>query len=255
MKTVLALTVAALVAAACGARPARLRVAAAADLQFAMPELVRGFAQSGGGDVDVAYGSSGTFYAQLLNQAPFDLFLSADVEYPRQLEARGLAVPMSAFDYAVGRIVLWVPAASTLDLAGGLSALAAPSVAHVAIANPEHAPYGRAAVAALRTAGVYDAVRGKLVNGDNVGQALQFVQSGAADAGIVALSLAVAPAVKDTGRYAEIPLSAYPRITQGGVILRATRNLESARAFRAYLVGPGRKILERYGFSMPANEG
>src|SRR5439155_15242789 len=131
---------------------------------------------------------------------------------PRQLTARGLTVPLSEFEYAVGRLVLWVPSSSPIDPGQGLGALSAAGVAHVAIANPEHAPYGRAAVAALRSAGVYEAVRGKLVFGENVGQALQFVQSGAADAGLVALSLARAPTVEGQGRFVEIPLGTYPRL-------------------------------------------
>jgi molybdate transport system substrate-binding protein len=234
-------------------RSTRVRVAAAADLRFALDEAARRF--ESGHDVEVrsSYGSSGTFYAQLLNQAPFDLFLSADIDYPRQLAARGLTLPDSEFTYAVGRLVLWVPAASRLDVAGrGLAAVADPSVAHIAIANPEHAPYGRAAVAAMQTAGVYDAARSKLVYGDNVQQALQYAQSGAADAGIVALSLALAPAMKSQGRYADVPLDAYPRIVQGGVILRWAENADAAQSLRAFLAGAeGRTVLRRYGFYMP----
>jgi molybdate transport system substrate-binding protein len=122
----------------------------------------------------------------------------------------------------------------------------------VAIANPEHAPYGRAAVAAMKTAGVYDAVRAKLVFGENVGQALQFAQSGAADAAIVALSLVAAPTGARNGRWFDIPLADYPRVVQGGVIMRAAADLDSARAFRAFLIGQdGRAILQQYGFSPP----
>jgi molybdate transport system substrate-binding protein len=122
----------------------------------------------------------------------------------------------------------------------------------VAIANPQHAPYGRAAVAAMQAAGVYAAVQPKLVFGENVEQALQFVQSGAADAGIVALSLALAPPLKTQGRYVEVPLSSYPRLTQGGVILQGAADVESARAFQAFLIGDeGRAILKRYGFFLP----
>ena len=259
MKRVFFAAVLACAALACGARPTlerighgRLRIAAAADLQFAMKELVREFKRVNDVDVEISYGSSGTFYAQLLNQAPYDIYMSADIEYPRKLAERGLTVPLSEFEYAVGRLVLWVPAASPLDIEGrGLQALAAASVAHVAIANPEHAPYGRAAIAALQSAGVHDALRAKLVNGDNVGQALQFVQSGAADAGIVALSLALAPDVKAQGRFVEIPLSAYPRIVQGGAILRSTKDLASALVFRSFVLGHGRSLLQQYGFSMP----
>jgi molybdate transport system substrate-binding protein len=234
------------------ARP-RLRIAAAADLNAALGEIVARFSASHAADVNVAYGSSGTFYAQLLNQAPFDLFFSADVEYPRQLAARGLTLPGGDFVYAVGRIVLWVPIASPLDpRRDGLRALTSASIGHVSIANPDHAPYGRAAVAALRAEGVYDAVRTKIVFGENVAQALQFVQSGAADAGIVALSLALAPAARDQGKSAEIPLADYPRIEQGGTILKWAADADAARAFRAFVLGAdGRAILKQFGFSMP----
>jgi molybdate transport system substrate-binding protein len=232
---------------------ARVRVAAAADLNAAMGDLVARFSGSHAVDVDASYGSSGTFYAQLLNQAPFDVFFSADLEYPRQLAARGLTLEGGEFQYAVGRLVVWVPNSSSVDVGRtGLKGLGDPSIAHVSIANPGHAPYGRAAVAALRSAGVYDAVRGKLVFGENVAQALQFVQSGAADAGIVALSLALAPAARDRGRYAEVPLDRYPRIDQGGTILKWAADVEAARALRAYVLsGDGRAVLRQYGFFLP----
>src|SRR3954468_3076773 len=199
----------------CGSAPGpaprgRVRVAAAADLNVAMNDVIGRFGAVHDVDVSVSYGSSGTFYAQLLNQAPFDMFLSADVAYPNQLAARGLTLPQSEFTYAIGRLVLWAPFASTLDVEhDGLQALTRAQVAHVAIANPDHAPYGRAAVAAMQSAGVYDRVRSKLVLGENVAQTMQFVQSGAADAGIVALSLAVAPNMKGRGRRFEIPVGTY----------------------------------------------
>jgi molybdate transport system substrate-binding protein len=235
-----------------------VRIAAAADLRYALEELIRGFRQQQPRlDISVSYGSSGTAYAQLLNGAPFDLFLSADVTYPRQLAARGLTLEGAEFIYAVGRIVLWVPAASSIDVAAaGMSALAGPGVSHIAIANPEHAPYGRAAEAAMRTAGVYDVAKSKLVLGENVSQALQFVESGAAQIGIVALSLAVAPPVAGRGRYREIPLDTYPQIEQGGTILRWAANPDAARAFREFMLSSaGRAVLNRYGFSLPADVG
>jgi molybdate transport system substrate-binding protein len=250
---------AALLAAGCGssselpAHRGRVRVAAAADLNAALSDVILRFGASHDVDVSVSYGSSGTFYAQLLNQAPFDLFLSADVSYPNQLAARGLTLPQSEFTYAIGRLVLWAPSGSALDVEhDGLQVLAAPSVAHVAIANPEHAPYGRAAVAALQAAGVYDRVRPKLVLGENVAQALQFVQSGAADAGVVALSLALAPSVKEKGRRFEIPVASYPRLEQGGAILKWAADVDAARALRGFLLSAdGQAILKQYGFSLP----
>ena len=247
------------VSAACGpARetpPARgkVRLAAAADLNVALGEIVARFSASHAADVSVSYGSSGTFYAQLLSQAPFDVFFSADLAYPRQLASRGLVLDGSEFTYAIGRLVLWAPSISTLDVEHlGLKALDDPRVAHVSIANPEHAPYGRAAVAAMQSAGLYDRVRPRLVFGENVAQALQFVQTGAADAGIVALSLALAPAIRDKGRWVELPIDTYPRMEQGGAIMKWAADVDTARALRAFVVGAeGRAMLKQYGFSLP----
>ena len=238
---------------AAGTPARRVRVAAAADLNAALGELTARFSATRGIDVSVSYGSSGTFYAQLLNQAPFDVFFSADVEYPRQLAARRLTAVGSEFTYAFGRLVVWTPSSSPLDVEhDGLQALTAPSVMHIAIANPEHAPYGRAAVAALQSAGLYDRVRPKLVFGENVAQALQFVQSGAAEAGIVALSLAMAPGMKDMGRWFEVPAAMYPRLEQGGVILQWAADVDGARALCAFVLSAeGRAILERHGFVLP----
>src|SRR5262245_3083217 len=170
-----------------------LRVAAASDLQAALPAIAAQFETETGRKVAITYGSSGNFFTQLQNGAPFDVFLSADIDYPRQLERDGTAETGSLYNYASGRIVLWTRADSPLDLKRGLAALADPSVRRIAIANPDHAPYGRAAVAALHHEGIYDRVLPKLVRGENIAQAAQFVQSGNADAGIVALSLAMAP--------------------------------------------------------------
>jgi molybdate transport system substrate-binding protein len=231
----------------------RVRVAAAADLNVALGEIIERFGSAHDVDVTVSYGSSGTFYAQLLNQAPFDLFLSADLQYPNGLVSRGLTLPQTEFTYAVGRLVLWAPAASPVDVErDGLEALIPASIAHVALANPEHAPYGRAAVAAMQSAGVYDRLRPKLVFGENVAQAMQFAQSGAADAALVARSLALAPGGKGAGRIFEIPAAAYPRIDQGGVILRWAVDPDAARALRGFLLSAeGRAILARTGFSLP----
>ena len=250
---------AALAAAGCGATPetparrGRVRVAAAADLNVVLGDVITRFGAAHDVDVSVSYGSSGTFYAQLLNQAPFDIFLSADVAYPNQLAARGLTLPQSEFTYAIGRLALWAPASSTLDVEhDGLQALTRASIAHVAIANPDHAPYGRAAVAALQAAGVYDRLRPKLVLGENVAQAMQFVQSGSAEAGLVALSLALAPAVRGKGRLFEIPASTYPRLEQGGTILKWAADVDAARALRGFLMSAdGKAILKQGGFFLP----
>ena len=223
-----------------------MRIAAAADLHFALEEVSREFrAAHPEVDLETAYGSSGNFYAQIRNGAPFDLFLSADAQYPRTLAHDGLAAG-AVFNYAAGRIVVWVPSSSPLDPA---TALRDPSVRHVAIANPAHAPYGRAAEAALRAMGLYDSLQAKLVLSENISQAFQFVQSGAADVGIVALSLASAPAARGQGRYWEVPAETYPKMEQCGVILKDSA---AARQFRDWLTGPaGRALLLRYGFWLP----
>jgi molybdenum ABC transporter, periplasmic molybdate-binding protein len=231
-----------------------VQVAAAADLKFALDEMLEAFhARHPDITAQVTYGSSGNFFAQLSNRAPFDLYLSADVEYPRKLVEQGLAAKDTAFLYAVGRIVVWVPRRSTLDLGHlGMQALLDPSVRNIAIANPKHAPYGRAAEAAMQTLGVYDQAQGRLVFGENVAQTAQFIQSGSADVGIIALALALAPAMREEGRYWEIPLDAYPRMDQGGVILSWAKDRDAAEALRAFMLGPeGHAVLRRYGFFLP----
>jgi molybdate transport system substrate-binding protein len=157
------------------------------------------------------------------------------------------------FLYAIGRIVVWVPKDSPVDVEKlGIKALLDPSVRKIAVANPEHAPYGRAAVAAMKALNVYDTVASRLVYGENIAQTAQFVQSGAADVGILALSLAVAPQMRNAGRFWQVPLDAYPQMEQGGIILKSSRNLEAARAFREFVLGGhGREVLERYGFYLP----
>ena len=232
----------------------RVRVAAAADLKFAFDEIAAAFHTANPSiEVVSTYGSSGNFFAQLSSAAPFDLYLSADVEYPRKLVAQGQGIADTQFQYAIGQIVVWVPTASPLDVeqAGG-DVLLAPSVKKIAIANPQHAPYGRAAEAALKHLGLYDKVKDRLVLGENIAQTAQFVSSGAADVGIIALSLAVAPPMRDAGRFWRVPTDAYPPIEQGGVILKWATDRAAAEAVRAFMLGAqGRAVLERYGFRLP----
>jgi len=239
-----------------GATPdvATVRVAAAADLRFAMDALVAEWAADDLGiAVESTYGSSGNFFAQISEGAPFDVLFSADAEYPRALEKVGLAASGSTRLYAIGQIVVWVPLGSPLDVeTQGIEALADPSARAVAIANPEHAPYGRAAVAAMRTAGVYEAVQPRLVLGENVSQAAQFVASGNADAGVIALSLALAPPLVEEGRYAIVPIDSYPRLAQGAVVLDAAVDPDAAHAFVDFVLGSrGRAVLDSYGFMPP----
>jgi molybdate transport system substrate-binding protein len=229
-------------------------VAAAADLQFALKDVLAAFAVHHPEiEVSVTSGSSGNFFAQLENHAPFDVFLSADMDYPRRLIDEGLARPESAFQYAVGHLVLWVPKGSPVNVEKlGIQAVLDPSVQKIAIANPRYAPYGRAAEAALHSLGVYEQIKDRLVLGDNIAQTAQFVDTGSADIGLIALSLALAPELRDRGRYWDVPLDAYPRLEQGGVILNWTDDLESANLLCTFLREPeGKEILQRYGFVLP----
>jgi molybdate transport system substrate-binding protein len=226
-------------------------VAAAADLQAAMQEVAVRFQRDSGKPVKVIYGSSGNFFQQIQNGAPFDMFFSANLDYPKKLEDAGLVEPASYYRYARGRIVLWVPKESQIDLNLGLKALLEPAVQKIAIANPQHAPYGQAAVSAMQKAGVYDKVKDKLVFGENISQTASFVVSGTADVGIVALSLALSPNMKEKGRYLEIPADEYPVIEQACVILKSSRNKESAQKFLSYIKSAAvADLLARYGFDV-----
>jgi molybdate transport system substrate-binding protein len=229
-----------------------LRIAAAADLKFAMAELASQFEKQTGTKVNVTYGSSGNFFAQIQNGAPFDLFFSADAEYPQKLAAAGLADSHTLYEYAVGRMVIWAPAESKLDLSNqGWRALLDASVQKIAVANPEHAPYGRAAVSALQAAGIYEQVKPKLVYGENISQAAQFVQSGNAQAGIVAMSLAISPGMKD-GKSWTIPASLHPPIEQEAVVLSTAKDKDAARAFLDYVQSAlGKAVLQKSGFAAP----
>jgi molybdate transport system substrate-binding protein len=234
---------------------AEITVAAAADLTFAFKDVAALFEKQTSSAVKLSYGSSGNFFSQIQNGAPFDLFFSADIEYPKKLEAAGLTEPGTMYEYAAGKIVLWVPSASKLDLSKGLAVLLDPGIRKIAIANPEHAPYGRAAVSAMQHDGVYDQVKGKFVLGENISQAAQFVESGNADVGILALSLAVAPAMKDKGRFVEIPAADYPAIIQAAVILKASKQKALAAQFLSFLKQPATVALMRqYGFVAPSAE-
>ena len=230
-----------------------LTIAAASDLNFVFREIVTEYEKVSGDQVRLTLGSSGNFFAQIQNGAPFDLYFSADISYPKKLEEAGLAVSGSLYPYAIGRIVLWTGNESHLDLSKGLEVLREPTVKKIAIANPKHAPYGRAAVAAMEHEQVYDRIKDKLVLGENISQAAQFVESGAADVGIIALSLALASPMQAVGHYWEIPADAHPRIEQGAVILLGGKNQEGAKAFLSFIQGAqGQAMMKRYGFLAPS---
>jgi molybdate transport system substrate-binding protein len=228
-----------------------LRIAAASDLQFVMPDLAAQYEKQTGVKLAITYGSSGNFVAQIQNGAPFDLFLSADVNYPHKLVVAQLADVSSLQIYAVGHLVLWFPPDSPLDPSAGLKILSDPRIQKIAIANPDHAPYGRAAVALLRDAGLYEQLKPKLVFGENIAQAAQFVQTGGAQAGFLASSLTFSPAMK-TGKFWTIPADRYPPVEQAAVLLTGSPNKEAAISFLAFLKTPAARVtLERYGFFLP----
>jgi molybdate transport system substrate-binding protein len=235
-------------------RAQTVKVAAAADMKFAMTELASQFGKQSGAKLDVTYGSSGNFLTQIQNGAPFDLFFSADSEYPKKLEAAGLTEPGTRYQYALGSIVIWTPGDSEINASrDGWKSLLDQHVKKIAIANPEHAPYGRAALAAMKKAGIYEQVKEKLVYGENISQAAEFVQSGNAQAGIVALSLALSPAMKNGNQWG-VPTDLYPPIKQVAVILKASMNKDAARRFLDFVSGPqGHEILQRYGFTIPTS--
>jgi molybdate transport system substrate-binding protein len=227
-------------------------IAAAADLSSVFPQVAERFEKETGNRVRLNFGSSGQFLLQIENGAPFDVFFSADLQYPQRLDAEGLTQPGSIYKYAVGELVLYVPNGSPVDPSQGLRALLSPTVKKIAIANPQHAPYGRAAVEALKKVGLYDALQSKLVLGENISQAAQFVQSGSADAGIVALSLALSPGMKSAGRFAKLPVSSYTPLEQAAVILKSSKNKAAAALFLDYIRKPEIvSLMSQYGFTMP----
>lgn len=236
-------------AKAMGERPAQpVRVAAASDLKFAMDELAARFRQQSGVTVQVNLGSSGQFAQQIRQGLPVDLYLSADESYVFQLADAGLTQGQGVV-YALGRIAVIVPASSPLALAPGLASLRAalPGMRAFAIANPAHAPYGRAAQQALERLGLWPAVRGRLVLGENVAQATQYVTSGAAQAGITALSLALAPAVASLTRSMVLPSDLHLPMRQRMVLLRGAA--PQAAGFYEFLQGDvARAALQRHGF-------
>ena len=230
-----------------------ITIAAAADLRSALNEITSRFQTETSVHVKVVYGSSGDLFQQIQNGAPFDLFFSANSDYPKKLEAAGLTIRGSYYEYARGHIVLLTSSSSALDLQQGLKVVLDASVKRIAIADPSHAPYGQAAVAALRSQGLYDQISRKLVMGENVAQATSFVTSGAADIGIVAKSLAVLPTARAKVRFTEIPVDEYPPIEQICILLKSSTKQEAARGFLTYIQGPeASKILQQYGFDVPS---
>jgi len=233
-----------------------LTVAAAADLGSALREISVNFEKRSGTHVELVFGSSGNLATQIENGAPFDVFLSADADYPQRLEKEQLTVRNSAVMYATGRLVLWAPRLLPSEVQRlGMEALTGPAVRKIAIANPQHAPYGQAAVSALRYFKMYDQLQSKMVLGENVAQAAQFVISGNADAALVAFSVVPWPGKSGPGSVYELPPDSYPALRQVGVILKRAEQAPSARAFIEFLKSEdAARILVHYGFNIPEVE-
>jgi molybdate transport system substrate-binding protein len=237
-----------LVLAACA--PAQeLKVAAAADLDVAMKKVAAAFQQQTGIQLKITYGSSGHFFAEIRNGAPFDVFLSADRSYPETLESFG-KTDKSPSIYALGKLVLWVSYKVPVNpSAGSLEILTNGAISKVAIANPEHAPYGRAAVAAMDHYKVYDRVKPKLVLGENVSQAAQFAESGNAEAALIPWSLALSDSMKKTGRFVLLPQESYPPLYQAAVVLHSSQYKAQAHRFLDFLRSrAAQKMLLESGF-------
>ena len=230
-----------------------INVAAAADLSAALEEVASNYEKRTGVKVKLSFGASGALTQQIQNGAPFDVFFSADMDYPKQLIAGGLADAATLYRYAVGQLVLWVPKDSPLDVEHkGMDVLLDPSVKKISFANSQHAPYGRAAVAALQHYGLYQKVSDRVVLGENVSQAAQFVESGNAQAGFVALAHATASAMQGKGKYWVVPAEAYPQLDQGVVLISRSVHERDAAAFLEFVkTGEVAALLQRYGFISP----
>src|SRR5271166_6736648 len=230
-----------------------ISVAAAADLSSALQEVAANYEKRTGVTVKLSFGASGALTQQIENGAPFDVFFSADMDYPRQLIKDDKADGASLYRYAVGRLVLWVPKDSPLDVEHkGIDVLLDPYVKKISIANPQHAPYGRAAEATLKHYGLYEKIADRFVLGENISQAAQFVESGNAQAGFVALAHASAPTMQGKGKYWIVPAEAYPALDQGVVALSRSPRKQDAEAFINYVkTAEVAAVLRRYGFIVP----
>lgn len=228
----------------------KITIAAASDLKFAMDEIVSSFKQANPDDqIELAYGSSGNFNTQIQQGAHFDLFFSADIGFPRELVKNGLAAS-EVKPYAVGRIVLWSAGLDATKMT--LASLTDPSITRIAIANPKHAPYGKRAEEALRASGLWEQIEPKLVYGENIVQTTQFVQTGNAQIGIIALSLAGNPELSQKGGYWLIPDNLHEPLEQGFIITKRAENNALAKRFADYMLSsPVRLVMTKYGFVLP----
>ena len=229
---------------------AAITIAAASDLRYAMDSLVKVFHKEHPEiRVNLIYGSSGKFYSQIVNGAPFDLLFSADMDYPQKLQQQSLTASAIHL-YAIGRIVLW---SKKIDVSTkGMNALKEASVNKIAIANPVHAPYGKRAEESLKYYMLYDQVKSKLVLGENISQTAQYATSGAADLGIIALSLALNPQIRSQGKYYLIPEKSHQKLEQAYVVLKRAGKNPAASLFSRFISSSSAKlILTKYGFTLP----
>jgi molybdate transport system substrate-binding protein len=225
----------------------KVLVAAASDLKFALDSVVAVFKKKNRGTVEVTYGSSGKLFEQISNGAPFDIFFSADIEYPRKLKDKNFTVT-EPYIYGIGRLVVW---SKKFDVEGqGMEALLEPGVQKISIANPQHAPYGKRAEEALKFYKMHNAVKGKLVLGENISQAAQFVTTGAADIGIVAYSLALSPNMKkENGKFYMVPENAHQRLEQAVVVTKHGKGNDLAQTFLSFVESDEAKgALAYFGF-------
>ena len=255
MRSAILVILGVLIALASGCAPApaspsaenSITVAAAADLQSAFTDISTAFEQQTGAKVVFSFGSSGNLEVQIENGAPIDVFASADEDYVQRLVAKGLAAQGDVKLYGLGRLALVSYKAGGLQIQRPQDLLN-PEVKHISIANPDHAPYGVAARQALTAAGIWDQVKPKVVYGENVRQALQFVQTGNAEAGMVALSIANVPEVN----YVKVDESLYQPLRQAIVVLKGAHEAKLASEFVAFINGPkGRPIMDKYGYTLP----
>ena len=232
------------------AQAEKITIAAASDLKFAMDEIVSTFKKANPNDeVDVVYGSSGNFNTQIQQGAPYDLFFSADISFPRELVNKGFAAS-DVTPYAFGRIVLWSASLDATKMT--LNNLTDPNITRIAIANPKHAPYGKRAEEALRASGLWEKIEPKLVYGENIAQTTQFVQTGNAQAGIIALSLAGSPELVKKGGYWLIPDNLHKPLEQGFIITKRAESNETAKRLANYMISnPVREVMTKYGFVLP----
>ena len=235
---------------ALSAHAEKVTVAAAADLKFALDDIVAAYKKERPADeVSVIYGSSGKFHTQIQQGAPYDLYFSADIEFPRALARAGHAAS-EVRPYAIGRIVLWSTSLDATKMT--LASLDDPKISRIAIANPKHAPYGKRAEEALRSAGLWDKLEPRLVYGENIAHTAQFVQTGNAQVGLIALSLALSPELAKKGGYWLVPDTLHQPLEQGFVITKQAAGNQAAKRFADHMGSkPARATLTKYGFVLP----